>query len=88
MKSPPKKPAPRVRWQVLPLPGVIGWSVIRDDVEQCRFFFKYRAVNYAAKQCNFEYESQGIRSELLVHGRNGRFQDSRTYGDDPRQIKG
>ena len=27
-------------------------------------------------------------SELLIHGRNGRIRDRRTYGRDPRRTKG
>jgi hypothetical protein len=87
VKARPKKPH-RVRWQVLALPGVLGWAVIRDDAEDCRFFFKFRAVSYAAKQAEFEWEEHGQRGELLIHGRNGVFQDSRSYGSDPREIKG
>ena len=28
------------------------------------------------------------KSELLVHGRNGQIRDRRTYGSDPRAIRG
>lgn len=93
MKSQQIKPV-RVRWQVLPLPGVIGWAVIRDNTEVSRSFFKYRAVNFAVKQCNFEYEEQGVCSELLVYGRGrgslgqAAFQEARSYGAAPREIKG
>lgn len=32
--------------------------------------------------------SKDYRSELLVHGLNGRIRDKYSYGNDPRNIKG
>ena len=33
-------------------------------------------------------QARGNRSELLVHGRNGKIRERMTYGQDPRRSKG
>jgi hypothetical protein len=78
----------RVRWAVHPTKGVFGWVVTRKEVEIRRFLFKYKAVAFAVDQCNFDLTEYDIHSELLICGRDGKIKDARTYGDDPRGIKG
>ena len=74
----------RVKWDVTPIYRRLGWKVERNRFEQRWFLFKYQAVNFAVKQCHAELEQFGLRSELLIKLRNGRYEDARTYGDDPR----
>jgi hypothetical protein len=87
MKTPHTDP-PRVQWEVLPIRGLVGWRVTRNGLDQCTFFFKYRAVNFAVRECQAQLEWNDTRSELTIKGRNGRIQDKRTYGADPRRIRG
>jgi len=77
----------RVRWEVAPA-GRLGWTVKRIGMEMGTFLFKYRAVNFAAAQCRQELEHYDLKSELMIKNRNGRYDDPRTYGDDPPGSKG
>lgn len=76
----------RVRFEVLP-DGRGGWAVTRDSVVIEDFHLKDRAVQHARARAR-EVWRAGTPSQLLVKGRNGRIQDERTYGNDPRHIPG
>lgn len=78
----------RKRWEVAPEPMSILWTVRCAGMLVTTRLFKYRAVEFAAGECNLEWEKHGIKSELVIKGRDGQIKDSRTYGDDPRSIKG
>lgn len=78
----------RVLWAVVPKPGIFRWAVTRNGITQRDFLFKYSAIDFAVGECNFDWQEYQIPSELTIRGRNGRIQDARTYGDDPREIPG
>ncbi len=81
----PIKPR-RIRLEVLP-DKEGGWSVTRDRVVTAGFTRKAPAVAYAA-EIGRRLKRAGELAELLIKGRNGRIQDARTYGADPRSIRG
>lgn len=49
---------------------------------------KAEAVREAVELCRSELRRNGIRSELRIKGKDGKIQDCRTYGEDPRRTKG
>lgn len=81
-------PGKRVRWEVVPRPGVFRWAVVRDDEVQRLFLFKHRALADAVDACQYELGCHDVLSELTVMTRDGRVEDKRTYGDDPRLTRG
>lgn len=78
----------RVRFEVAPIRGVLGWSFTRDGEQERVFLFKYMAVKFAQGVAGLEWELSGTRSELVIKGRDGQIKDSRTFGHDPVEIKG
>jgi len=46
-----------------------------------------QAIAEAAMTCRARW-ADGQLCELIIKGRDGRIRDSRTYGRDPRHIKG
>ncbi len=70
------------------MPGLFHWKVLRNGLEQGVFLFKYRAVQSASDFCRREWDFDKQPSELYIKGRNGKIQDARTYGDDPRGTPG
>jgi hypothetical protein len=80
--------ARRVRWLVSPIRGLFGWEVTRNGVFKRKFLFQYQAITWAASECNFDWETYGIKAELLIRGRNGQYRDARTYGEDPPEVLG
>ena len=85
---PSAKPAKRVRWEVKPAGRFIGWVVTRNGYVLGQRFFKYAAIGDAVTECKCELEQDDVRSELVIKNRNGRIADTRTYGADPREIRG
>lgn len=76
----------RIRFEVLP-DKEGGWSVTRDRVVTAGFDTKVPAVAHAVACCR-KLERAGSLAELLIKGKNGRIQDARTYGKDPRDTPG
>lgn len=85
---PPRKLPDRLRWHVVRRGYVFRWAVVRDGVLVRSFLFKYQAVDFAAAQALYEWETLGTRSELYVYTSKHRLDDRLPYGDDPRQPKG
>ncbi|MEN1941002.1 DUF2188 domain-containing protein [Luteimonas sp. MJ174] len=81
-----KKAGRRIRYEVLPEKDG-GWSVTRDRVVTGRFITKAGAVEYAAGEGRRAW-AKGLPAQLFIKGRDGRIQDERTYGNDPRHIPG
>ena len=50
--------------------------------------YKSDIVWLAAFNLTSAWENLRIRSELVIKSRDGRIQDTRTYGDDPRRTRG
>ena len=49
---------------------------------------KSNAIANGALLCGYMYRDQGIRTQLVIHGKDGRIQSERTYGADPVRRKG
>jgi hypothetical protein len=49
---------------------------------------KNQAVSMGAEYARALRESEGTPSQLVIHGKNGKIQSERTYGNDPRRSKG
>lgn len=49
---------------------------------------KALAVGAAAMRCRARWKGCGELWELMIHNKDGSFQDPRTYGRDPRRTKG
>lgn len=76
----------RIRLEVLP-DAEGGWSVTRDRIVTGTFPTKHKAVLYAAATGR-KLKKSGQLAELAIKGLDGRIQDKRTYGKDPRGIPG
>ena len=77
----------RIVWTVRP--ERLGWNVVRDGKSAFWFLFKFRAVAFARRLCNFEWQHYHYPSELMIADRKGRYTaEGSTYGDDPRDIAG
>lgn len=76
----------RIRLEVLPN-AEGGWSVTRDRIVTGHFDRKADAVQDAAAAGRKLWKA-GQPAQLFIKGRNGRIQDERTYGNDPRNIPG
>jgi hypothetical protein len=73
----------RKRWHVLPHEE--GWQVKRDGAK--------RATDVTEKQQSaidvaVRIAKNNKPSQVLIHDRNGRIRDERTYGDDPEEYEG
>ena len=66
------------------VPSDKGWRVEIEGAARARSTHKTQAE---AAQAGREVARKN-KSELLIHGRNGRIRDRRTYGPDPRRTKG
>ena len=52
------------------------------------FLSKREAVSHASWECDYIYRNSGIRTQLVIHGKDGRIQSERTYGADPVRRRG
>jgi hypothetical protein len=66
------------------MPGVKGWRVEVEGSDRPRS--NHKTQSEAAKAARTIARSN--KSELLIHGRNGRVRDRSTYGPDPRRTRG
>ena len=76
----------RTRFEVLP-DREGGWSITRDRVVTGVWPTKAAAVRWAASEGRRAW-AKGQPAQLLIKGRDGRIQDERTYGRDPRHVPG
>ena len=66
------------------MPGDKGWRVeIEGSDRPCS---THKTQSEAAKAARTI--ARNNKSELIIHGRNGRVRDRSTYGKDPRRTKG
>jgi uncharacterized protein DUF2188 len=75
--------AARTRMTVSPAKGGDGWTLNLGGGGERRFGTKAEAVQAGAR----EGRANG-HAQLIIKGRNGRIQDERTYGADPRRTPG
>lgn len=86
----------RVRYEVLPTPkaerkahpGLRRWSITKDGVREGTQPTKAEAIAIAVLAARESLRASGQRSELVIKGRDGKIQDTRTYGADPEGTKG
>ncbi len=76
----------RTRFEVLPA-AAGDWKVTRDSVVLDTLKPKALAIQLAVDRARAVWRA-GQPSQLLIKGRDGRIQDERTYGNDPRSTKG
>ena len=85
----------RIRYEVLPTsaaaikadPGLQRWTITRAGLRTHTFRLKPDAVRSATTQARVEHKA-GTLAQVIIKGRNGKIQDERTYGADPRGSKG
>ena len=65
------------------------WAVKKENSSRASKTFdsKKKAVNYGRKKAKRK-AGRNSKSELLIHKRNGRIHDKRSYGRDPGRYKG
>ena len=85
----------RVLWEVIPrVFGTLGWAVrvrrANDNRWHTEFISDNKAVaiQEAVASCRWWLLAWGENSELRIKNRWGKIQDSRTYGDDPENVRG
>lgn len=66
------------------VPSDRGWSVKRAGASRASGTFTTKAE--AVKKAQEIAKKQ--KTELYIHGKNGRIQDRRSYGNDPVRSKG
>ena len=61
-----------------------GWAVKKEGEKRATIITTRQsdAIDYARKL------AQSERSELVIHGRNGKIRDRYSYGNDPVRRKG
>ena len=66
-------------------PNVNGWQVKQAGSDETEFLVddKDNAVNHARDLAQANQPSQ-----VIIHTRDGKIAEERTYGDDPRSIPG
>ena len=77
---------PRDRVEVCP--NGKFWKVTRNGQELAECKTQAAAIEVAVKACRHRWASHKQTAELVIKRRDGKIRDSRTYGDDPREIKG
>ena len=73
----------RITYHVVPTEK--GWSVQREgDTADWRFF----ATKEEAVQDGTKLASSNELGQLIIHNADGKIEEERTYGDDPRRTPG
>ena len=65
------------------------WKVTRNGdplADECKT--QQDAIDLAVRVCKHRWKELKQPAELFIKGRNGKVRDSRTYGRDPRNVKG
>lgn len=84
----------RDRYEVAPSPqyalaaGRSPWRLKRNGDVLCWADTQADAVDTAVRLARMRLRDHGQTAELVIKGQDGRIRDTRTYGDDPRDIKG
>lgn len=75
----------RVRWTVLWVRT--QWVVRRGQSAVASWSTKAAAVQHGCRLAREHYAAGGL-AQVVVRGKDGRIQQERTYGADPRRSKG
>ncbi len=83
----------RVVYRVLPNKGKYDWKVTLGGSILCVRETKREAVAHArkiARKGTYSWLPDDARrlTQLMIHGRDGKFQTEHTYGADPRRSPG
>lgn len=86
----------RIRYEVLPTrkaamradPSLLPWMVTRNGECIATCGRKRDAVQTATTAARVSWWERGQLAQVRIKGRDGKIQDERTYGADPRHIKG
>lgn len=84
----------RTRYEVLPIPaaertkGGNRWEATQDSKRIGVWRRKVDAVAFTVSVAKGRWLNLQQLGTLKIKGRNGRIQDERTYGRDPRNIPG
>lgn len=65
-----------------------GWKVTCNGEMRALLVTQKDAIDAAVTACRSRWKNFGDLSELKIMGRNGKIRDSRTYGNDPREVQG
>jgi hypothetical protein len=74
----------RVQWNKVSR----AWDLLCDRDFVNNSLLKSNAVRGGAVMARDLRESEGTPTQLVVHGKDGKIQSERTYGNDPRKSKG
>lgn len=75
----------RIRYVVSPAKG--HWQLTSKARHSAVHATQRAAVEAGVKLCRALW-AEGQPAELVIKGRDGRIRDNRTYGNDPKGIKG
>lgn len=84
----------RDRYEVAPTPraqvkeGERDWRVTRNGDVLTYSDTQREAIDLVVLLARKRWMEQGQTAELVIKGANGKIRDTRTYGNDPRSIKG
>ena len=68
-----------------------GWVLKKHGVAKPidKWGTKKEAIHWSTRRLRMDWFYEFIRSELIIKNKDGRIsKDKRTYGNDPREIKG
>ncbi|RAI42408.1 DUF2188 domain-containing protein [Rhodoplanes roseus] len=72
------------RYHVVPNSDRGGWDVMREGAERSSGHFDRKSEAMDRGRAL----ARANETELVEHGRDGKIQDSDSYGNDPRKTKG
>lgn len=75
--------AKRKRWHILPHED--GWQVKREGAQRAT---DVTEKQQAAIDVAVRIAKNNKPSQVIIHDRNGRIRDERTYGSDPEETPG
>ncbi len=80
----------RDRYEVAPNSTGTGrrWTLKRNGDLLLTADTQAEAVDCGVRLARMRLKDHRQTAELVIKGRDGKIRDSRTYGDDPRSIKG
>lgn len=64
------------------------WKLTLNGKLRDHYNTQQGAVDAGVQQARNRLSLLGRTAELQIRGKDGQIQDTRTYGDDPREVKG
>lgn len=78
----------REQYVVGPTSRPEGWELTRDKERVAVYRTQHDAINAAVRVCRYRLQTHGLLAELTIKRPSGVIRDKRTYGRDPRKVKG